>query len=143
MRNVLLLILYVYHCKSDTCSTRLTNYVHIRHVHTKALQTRAGVTNGAPIVNNLLKTCLFQSVPYSAARCSLKCHTHQDCLAYEVGKVDNCELCLRNVGAGRNASNVDLDELVYIGMDMLEDFIDGRLCDHFVRWLNEPLMLIK
>ena len=143
LRIIVLFIVYVYHVLSD-CDirgTRRFNYVHLRHIHTKILQTRTGITNGASIVMEYLKTCQFQSVESPTAMCAYNCHTHPDCLAYEVERVHKCELCLRNEETGRNASTLHSGADMYIGIDMLEAFIDGTLITRFEHlYLKNPYL---
>ena len=124
LRILLLIVLYFYHCDGEGCSSKSElNYIHSDYVHTKVLQTETGITNGSPMVKHFLKTCLFQDSPYSAAICGYQCNKHADCLAHEVGSVNKCELCLRNVDSGRKETKKDA--LVYIRLAMLEEYIDG------------------
>ena len=125
LRICLLVVLYLYHCKCDCDNSRDMNYVHFKYVHTKTLQTDAGITNGAPVVKSYLAACLFQRFVSPAAMCGYHCHKNENCIAHEVSKGQPCELCLRNVDTGRNASEIAKSDMVYIHVDKLEDYIDG------------------
>ena len=127
LRIILLLFIYFYHCKSECDNQRELNYVHYKHVHTKTLQTRTGITNGAPMAEKFLKTCLFQPFQSPAPLCGNRCNDTLNCLAHKVGQAPKCELCLKNVINGRDFTEMEKGAPIYVRVDKLEAYIDGML----------------